>query len=155
VPHYDTAAICRRGHVFTAHVERAERIPPYCRDCGTEILSACPECNGAIRGQASNVSGGNYHKPDFCEECASPFPWLSRRGAIQRLRTLLDDADLDQGTRLQVSEELQALAEPDLSDDEQRERWKTVRRLAPTVWDGGQKIIVNIISEALKKSLGL
>ena len=32
---------------------------------------------------------------------------------------------------------------------------QTVKKLAPAVWDSGQKILVNVVSETIKKSVGL
>lgn len=151
---YDSAAICRRGHTFTAHVERAAEIAKRCVTCGAEILTNCPGCGQRIRGLSSNVSG-KYRPPDFCDHCGTPFPWLTRSGHIYQLENLLDEADLDPATRLEVREELEALARTDLSDDEERRRWERVKSLAPTVWDSGQKILVNVVSEAVKKSVGL
>jgi len=151
---YDSAAVCRRGHVFTAHAERAAEVPHRCVTCGAEVIIECPACGKRIRGLPFNVNA-KYRPPDFCDDCGTPFPWLTRAGHIYQLENLLDEADLDAATRLQVREELDALAQPDLTDEEQRKRWERVKKLAPAVWDSGQKILVNVVSETIQKSLGL
>lgn len=154
VARYDSAAVCRRGHTFTAHAERAAEIAKRCVTCGSEIITECPACGERIRGLASNV-GAKYRPPDFCDHCGAPFPWLTRSGNIYQLQNLLDEADLDPATRLQVREELEALAQADLTEEEQRKRWERVKKLAPAVWDSGQKILVNVVSETIRKSMGL
>ncbi len=151
---YDSAAVCRRGHVFTAHAERAAEIATRCVKCGAAILTECPSCGNRIRGQPSNLHGA-YRPPEFCDDCGTPFPWVTRQGHIYQLQNLLDEADLDSATRLAVHEELDALAEADLPEEEQRKRWERVKELAPAFWDSGQKILVNIVSETIQKSLGL
>ena len=151
---YDSAAVCRRGHAFTTHTERAAEVAARCASCGAEVLTACPECNHRIRGLPSN-SSGKYRPPDFCDACGSPFPWLTRQGHIYQLQNLLDETDLDPATRLEVREQLEALSKPDVSDDEQRERWTKVKQLAPGLWASGQRILVNVVSEAIKQPLGL
>jgi hypothetical protein len=70
---------------------------------------------------------------------------------------MLDEEDLDPATRLQVEEQLQALADPDLDDEEQAARWEQVKGLAPALWQnsGAQKILVTLVAAAAKQRLGL
>jgi hypothetical protein len=151
---YDSAAVCRRGHTFTAHLEKGVDIPEYCVTCGAAIITECPECDNRIRGSATNIQGG-YSPPDFCDHCGVPFPWITREGCLYQLQNLLDKTDLDPATRLKVREELEALSQTALSEEEERQHWQQVKTLAPALWDAGQKILVNVVSEAIKKSLGL
>jgi hypothetical protein len=98
--------------VFTAHRERAAEIAKRCVKCGAEIITDCPSCGQRIRGQVSNLHGGQYRPPDFCDHCGAGFQWVTRQGHIYQLQNLLDEADLDAATRLTVREELEALAPP-------------------------------------------
>jgi hypothetical protein len=43
-----------------------------------------------------------YAPPDFCIQCAKPFPWVSRQGRSYELMNLLDDEQLDPATELEV-----------------------------------------------------
>ena len=98
---------------------------------------------------------GQVQAARLLQRLRSPFPWLTRQGHIYQLQNLLDETDLDPATRLEVREQLEALSKPDVSDDEQRERWTKVKQLAPGLWASGQRILVNVVSEAIKQPLGL
>jgi hypothetical protein len=70
---------------------------------------------------------------------------------------MLDDEEMDPATALEVREQLQALSDPDLDEDEQAARWGKVRRLAPALWEktGAQKILVTVVTAALKQRFDL
>jgi hypothetical protein len=151
---YDSAAVCRRGHVFTAHLERAADVAERCTKCGAEIITTCSTCEARIRGLPANVSA-KYLPPDFCDVCGSPFPWLSRQGLIYQLQNMLDEEELDPATRLEVREQLEALAAPELDDEEQLRRWARVKELAPGLWRSSERILVTVVSAAIKDKLGI
>src|SRR3712207_6503625 len=114
---YMPAAICKRGHVQTTDITGAE-VGEKCPTCGSKVLTACPGCDGRIRGYY-DVPGvvdltGGYTPPRFCDLCGRPFPWLDREGRIFLLENMLDDEDLDGADELAVREQLRALADPDL-----------------------------------------
>ncbi len=147
------AAICRRGHVFTQHIVYEDRSPPKrCDTCGAEVLRQCERCNELIPGAFVGVE---YEIPRFCGECASPFPWLDRKGRIWQLQNLLDDEDLDEADRLKVSEDLDALLDPGIGDDEQKRRWERVRTLAPGLMKSGSAIIETVMSAVIRAQLGV
>lgn len=68
---------------------------------------------------------------------------------------MLDEQDLDEADRLTVEEQLQALQDPDLDEQEQAQRWKKVRSLAPGLMQSGQHIVETVVSAAVKGQLGL
>lgn len=94
-------------------------------------------------------------RPEFCRECGSPFPWVDRAGRIRHLENLLDDEDLDEATELAVREQLEALANPDLSDEEQRKRWQKVKEAAPGLWGRGANVIEGLVAAAIRHQLGI
>src|SRR6266849_5588842 len=54
---YKTAAVCPHGHVATDDVELSGGLAgKFCKECGGEILTACPSCKSHIRGHY-HVSG--------------------------------------------------------------------------------------------------
>jgi len=95
--------------------------------------------------------------PDFCDNCAAPHPWLSRRGRIYMLENLLDEEGLDPADELEVREQLEALKSPELDEDEQRRRWEKVQELAPGFWEksGARAILESVVSAGIKGALGL
>lgn len=88
--HYKAAAICRRGHVEARNIEDTV-ISERCPKCGAEILTSCPGCGARIRGYhwIPGVAHGSYTRPQFCDSCGRPFPWLDRPGRIYELENLL------------------------------------------------------------------
>jgi hypothetical protein len=155
---YTSAAVCRRGHPARIAIEYAEEpIAQRCDTCGAEVLTACPECGQRIRGGFVGVIGGGYIPPDFCDRCGAPFPWLSRQGLIYQLQDMLDEEKLDPATRLEVREQLDALTDPELDEKEQLRRWSRIKRQAPGLWEktGAQRILVSVVSAAIKHQLGL
>lgn len=158
-PYYDTAAICRRGHVLTTV---AERHPPAdrCKTCGAKVLTSCPNCSEHVRGHY-NVPGvvdltGGYQPPDFCHKCGAPYPWVSRQGRIYELMNLLDEEELDAADELEVREQLERLAQSDLAEDESLRRWKKVKEKAPGLWEksGARSILESVISAGIRSGLG-
>jgi hypothetical protein len=151
---YKPAAVCRRGHVATSDVELSpELASSRCRTCGDEILRDCPKCGRFIRGryQVPGVIGGgqSYKPPDFCEDCGAPFPWLSRRGRIYLLQNVLDDSDIDEASKLRAREQLEALLNPDLDEDEERRLWERFKKAAPTVWAAERaQVVIDTVLEA-------
>jgi hypothetical protein len=153
-PKYHTGAVCVRGHVESEAVEYANEIPPRCAECGAKVITQCPSCSQRIRGTASGFYGG-YSPPDFCDHCSAPFPWVSRQGRVYELMNLLDEEDLDPATELEVREQLEALTQPDVSEQEAARRWAKVKEKAPTLWEksGAQRIIETLVTAAIKSQL--
>ena len=152
---YETAAVCRRGHVESAALAYpGGPIPPRCAAGGAKILTACPECGERIRGLGGEA---DYEPPDFCDHCSSPLPWVSRQGRIYELMNLLDDEDLDAATELDVREQLEALHDPDLDEQEAARRWKRVKDAAPELWSksGAQRILETVVGATIKSQLGV
>jgi hypothetical protein len=155
---YRRAAVCRRGHVYTSDVSYS---PPAerCETCGAKILTSCPGCETPLRGRYhvdGVISlGDEFSPPDFCFSCGSPLPWASRQARIWELQNLLDEEDLDEADRLSVSEQLQALQDPDLDEAEQVERWTRIKKVSPGLMASGQRIIETVVTAAVKAQLGL
>lgn len=157
VGEYRPAAVCRRGHVETSDtvlISPSTRCP----DCGAQVLTACTNCSKRIRGDyhVEGVVGvGNYTPPDFCDFCGAPHPWATRQARLYELENILDEQNLDPADELSVREQLQALRQPDISEEEQRERWQSIKKLAPGLTEAGTRIIETVVSAAIRSQLGL
>jgi hypothetical protein len=129
------AVVCERGHMLSSNLE-AHPAPPFCPTCGAVVLTACLACGAAIPGECyvsprmASISPEAPPLPNFCEQCGAAFPWVDHQGRIWQLENLLP-GDLDPATALSVREQLEALAGPALSDEDQRSAWK--RPLGTTV----------------------
>lgn len=153
------AAICRRGHVESTDLSGFSEAPDRCSKCGAEVLYGCPNCDARIRGYY-HVPGvvdltGGYEPPQFCDKCGQPFPWLDRQGRIYLLENILDDQDLDPADELTVREQLEALRNPDVSEEEARRRWGRIKELAPGLLKQGKPIIDTVLSAAIRAQLGI
>jgi hypothetical protein len=98
---------------------------------------------------------GSYEPPQFCMSCGNAFPWVGREGRIYELQNRLDREPLDDATKLTVREQLEALSNPDLTEEQQLERWRKVKRLAPELLRTGRSIVDSLATAYMKKELGL
>jgi hypothetical protein len=154
------AAICRRGHVEATNTKTRADLSERCATCGAVVLVKCPVCGHRLRGRfyvARVIVTQDYEPPDFCDGCGAPFPWVSRQGRIYELMNLLDDSELDPATELEVREQLEALSNPDVPDDEAARRWAKIKEKAPTLWEktGAQRIIETVVTAAIKAQLDI
>ena len=80
---YQSAAVCVHGHAATSSIETSPNLAgKFCKDCGGEILTACPACETSIRGfyqVGGIITIREYVPPNFCEDCGSAFPWMEER----------------------------------------------------------------------------
>jgi hypothetical protein len=154
------ANICRRGHVIS--VQAPADTKGFCADCGADVLGRCPSCGQPILGVPAEADAygtldydGSYEPPRFCQKCGAAFPWLDRQGRIYELQNLLDREPVDEATRLTVREQLEALTDPGLTEEEQLKRWQRVRGLAPELFKTGRSIIEGLATAYMKKELEL
>ena len=68
---------------------------------------------------------------------------------------MLDEQQLDPADRLTVQEQLQALRETDVPEDEQEKRRERIKKLAPGLIGAGGRIIESVVSAEVKTHLGL
>ena len=170
---YRIAAICQRGHVLSV-VNEDDSVGAKCRRCGGAVLTECPACHAPIPGRRewekflaqSGYSPAltswepyeeEYEPPSFCGACGVPYPWVGRQERIWEIENRLGLDGLDAATSLALREQLDALGEGQEDDATQVTRWKRVRELLPSIWEpsGVKEIAVTVMTEAVKKQLGL
>lgn len=155
---YKAAAVCRRGHPQTGDLTKHGPSSSRCAECGATVLTSCPSCDARIRGvfeSQYSIQIAPYEPPPFCDNCGSPFPWADRQARIHQLENVLDEQELDEATRLVIMENLEVLRQPDVPEDEQRERWGRIKRLAPGFIDSGRNIVESVVSAAIRAHLGI
>jgi hypothetical protein len=85
--YYDTALVCRAGHVINDHAgTRPQFNKRFCPLCGQSTLGACENCNQPIQGDyiAEGVFflSTSVSEPDpYCPECGQPYPWQAAKVA--------------------------------------------------------------------------
>jgi hypothetical protein len=111
---YDTAQVCRRGHVinnsahrYSAHNRR------FCPKCGQPTMMACEHCHTGIQGEyhgnVISLGGEEPTAPAYCHNCGKPYPWTAERlEAAQALAAELEN--LDDGDRIAINATIEELA---------------------------------------------
>jgi hypothetical protein len=89
---YDTAQICRNGHLITEFASTyPEHKKDHCTKCSAETIDACENCGQAIQGiyHAGGLGAiGKYTKPKYCHNCGKPYPWTELQ--IQAAKKIID-----------------------------------------------------------------
>jgi hypothetical protein len=102
------------------------------------------------------VTVWRFEAAEFCDACGSPMPWASRQARLWELENVLqEDPDLSEADRLTIAEQLDALREPDLSEDDQVERWRRIKKVAPSLLGAGLNIFVSVTSAYVQTKLGV
>jgi len=154
---YDTAQVCVNGHVITQFAQtRPEHLRKFCDKCGAETIVDCPKCSKPIQGYHH---AGRYHAlvkkepPAFCHECGSQFPWTERRlAAAQRFAEEVDIFSPEDRQQLEQSLDDLVKQTPDTPIAVNRVK-KLLLKGGKVVSDGLRDILVDVLSEAIKKSL--
>ena len=157
VSHFDLAQICLNGHVVNSMArDYPASNSPYCAKCGEPTMTACPTCKTEMRGffhVPGTLGLSRYSPPAFCYQCGKPFPWTeSGLAAARELVDTFDTLSPDDKSSLQD-------ALPELVKDTPRTKVAEAKYRAITkkvgkdAYDGLRSIVVDIASEAVKKSL--
>jgi len=75
---YDTAQICRNGHVITESLnDFPNHGKKFCGNCGAETITSCTNCGQPIRGHLRGVvvMAFDIPAPKYCDGCGNPYPW--------------------------------------------------------------------------------
>ncbi|WP_231296902.1 DUF2321 domain-containing protein [Mammaliicoccus sciuri] len=151
--YYMNATICLNGHVSSSSDANYRK---FCKECGESTISNCSKCQSAIQGYfyiPGFLGTYNYDVPNYCHECGSAYPWTEK---------ILDNAielvSLDE----QLSEEHKSIiknAIPDLIIESpttpvaQAKYKKYMTRASDYVQEGSRNLLIDVVSEAVKKSL--
>ena len=93
--YYETAQICKNGHVIDAVNELSDLAKSFCPKCGQGIIIKCEQCDSPIQGRIhidSVISSRRLERsPAYCYNCGKPFPWtVSNLASINELLDLDD-----------------------------------------------------------------
>jgi len=152
---YDTAQICKNGHLITAYVESIpEHTKNNCTICGEPTISSCDHCGQPIQGVYHiPIIGavGNYTVPKFCHNCGKPYVWT-----IRQMEAAKKIIDLAEGLQQNDREDLKIAIDDIVKDSPNakpaaykiRAALKKIPGEAQTML---RDLIVNIASEAIVK----
>lgn len=168
---YDVAQVCLNGHMVNDRSEsRPEFSKKFCPDCGSETIPHCQTCGETIQGALHStyvLKGSRYwRRPPsrftsttdgavraYCHACGNPYPWTNR--SIEAAQALAQEQDkLTDAEKLLLQSSI-----PDLVADTPRTSLAVVRfkklmlKIGKEAGDGFKNILVNVLSEAVKKQL--
>lgn len=154
---YDIAQVCANGHVITQFAQtRPENTKRFCPDCGAATISSCPGCSKPIQGYRH---GGRVHAlasrepPAFCHECGSPYPWTEKRFAA--IKQLADEVpEFSPEDRVELRESVDDIVRQTPNSPVAINRLKKLmKKGGQWVADGVRSILVDVLSEAIKKQI--
>jgi hypothetical protein len=158
---FNTAAVCRRGHVQTCDVE-IDGTDKWCPICGAEVLTSCPACGWRIPSSHFDDDGfecSEWGPPNFCTGCRSVMPWATDVVIIYELENRLENhSGLSDGDARMLRRRLE-LARKSLgsSDEDSRmtEALKFARDKAPAAFNAALPVIQAIATTVVRNQLGL
>jgi hypothetical protein len=102
-------------------------------------------------------SVSTWSPDDFCDQCGAAFPWASWQARTWALENLLDEAELDEPTRLRVTKLLQEVAATgdSLGVDDEKKIWGRIKELWPGVAEKAWTVAGPLITAETKRQLGL
>jgi hypothetical protein len=160
-PEHYSAAICRRGHVVTRHMELLQGPPPpHCEECGARVFMACPNCESQIPGPSRGGFNVRYDAPPFCPYCAHPYPWASREAIVHHIENQLEEEpDLSEGERRTLIAQLDTLRDDPRGEQEKEEKQAKVlerlRAAAPKAFKAAMPSIMDLSTAYIKARLKL
>lgn len=155
--YYDTAQICLNGHVInTMATSSPQSNQKHCAACGAQTITACPDCNSSIRGyyHVPGVIGFfDYNKPSYCYNCGKPYPWTV--ASLEAARELADELEkLSAEERQQLKDSFPDLVKNTPKTVVAETRFKKLMKKAGAEgYDGMKSILIDVVSEAVKKSV--
>ncbi|MBP0725947.1 DUF2321 domain-containing protein [Bacillus sp. RG28] len=156
--YYSTAQICLNGHNITARYEnRDSRSAEYCSDCGAKTITECTSCKSDIRGfynvPGVAVLGRKYIVPGYCHNCGQAYPWTE--AALIAAKELAEEVEnLTPREREILSQSIDDIVSNGPRTVVATTRFKNLAsKFVPSIATGFKDILVDVVSESVKKSL--
>lgn len=158
---FDAAQICLNGHKITsvAHT-KPEKRQSHCDICGEKTITNCQntECNTQIRGYFYGARGEYSYDseiPNFCHKCGMPHPWTQRK--TEAAKEYIDELEeLNEEEKQKLKNSINDILKDTPNTEVAVVRIKKfLPKIGKKFAEGLQNIIIEIASEAAKKSLGL
>ena len=154
---YYTQLVCMNGHQITDRLEEFYGTKNFCSDCGSETISCCEKCNSPIPGDyaVSGVVSIGFETPtpSYCPNCGNPFPWTEKilDSAVELLAL---DTNLDIATKELIKNSLPDLLVDTPATNLAVAKYQTyIGRTSKIVKDAMHNLLVDVVSETVKKSL--
>lgn len=142
----EPAQICLNGHPTNFHFRSQPQVSKsFCPTCGERTITQCPSCQKDIPGEDTVVY-------PYCKYCGKPYPWAEKR--IQAAKQLVHEQGLTEVEEAEVTDSIDALVQrsPAAPLAEQRLQ-RFIKKAAPQVADTLKAILVDVLSESIKKTI--
>jgi hypothetical protein len=154
---YDTAQVCLNGHVITQFAQsRPEHTKKFCDRCGAATILDCPKCSKRIQGYHHHPRVGSIVRkepPAFCHECGHGFPWTAQRiAAANQLANEEGNFSAEEREEFQASLNDIVKQVPGTPIAVGRIK-KLIAKSGQVVSNGLRDILVDVLSEAVKKQI--
>ncbi len=152
---YNAAQVCLNGHLIT---EMADSYPEdtedRCHKCGAETITECPTCKTIIRGRQHNsgVIGFRFPIPAHRRKCGKPYPWTEAKIRAAKELAQLVEGSPEEKKLLEAS--IDELVRDTPGATVAAVRFKSmVSKAGKSVVDAFRDILVDVLSEAVKKTI--
>ncbi len=154
--YYDTAQICLNGHVINGAIRKyPEDNSAFCRTCGAQTITDCPNCNASIKGNSYGDSFAfscELKFPNYCENCGKPFPWTE--AAIKAAQDLAQELELTPEEKTSLTGAIEDLVKDNPQTTVSATKFKRlVTKGGAWSLDAFKDILVSVASESAKKIL--
>ena len=156
--YYDTAQVCRRGHVITGYHDKYPQLrQKFCDTCGEATITKCEVCGTAIRGGYHSdvpILGASYDTPpDYCHNCGKPYPWTELK--LQAAQELIGELDgLDDADRKLLKQSLDDLMADGPKTEVASLRFKRImKKVGKESYEAVKTVVTDLVSESIKKTL--
>ena len=156
--YYETAQVCKNGHVITdVYSESADLAKPFCPVCGQPTITKCEHCGAEIQGRLhvdSVISTRKTERPPaYCFNCGKPFPWTQSH--IETVHELLElDGKIDEPDRDTMRGVLSdLLAETPKTQVAVVKAKAVMKRMEEGTYNAIKEIVSGFASETVKKAL--
>ena len=156
---YLVGQVCNNGHQITGDYHQgSEFSEKFCSQCGAETSIECSSCQAPIRGFFDHAGGvitiPKFEIPKYCHNCGDAFPW-TRSGIEAASELTLAIDGLTKQERSKVTESITELTKDTPQTQVAIARVKgMLSKAAPSLKDGIKKVLVSVVTEAVKKQMG-
>lgn len=154
---YDVAQICNNGHEITSMYNGSPELrADYCDRCGEQTITNCLNCEEKIRGYYSVpgiVSLSTNDVPSFCHGCGSPYPWTEKIFDNATELVGLDEELSDEQKEIIKSSFPDLIVETPTTPVAVAKYKKYASSAQGFVKDGLRNLLIDVVSETVKKSL--
>ena len=166
--YYDAALICLNGHIINSSTNKSpEDNKKFCDKCGSETITKCPRCKTEIQGDYEERQEDEFtylpnrsytihmseKAPAFCHNCGKPYPWTeSKLKAADELADEIENLKPEEKDVLKKSLDDLIKDSPNAQVAALRFK-KLIAKAGGTVGNFFKDLLVDVLSEAIKKSI--